>query len=325
MPGRLTPPMPDRLSPQWAISALTSVPVAWPGGRMHHQAGRLVDDDDVVVLVDDVERDALALGLGRLRRRHLDRDDLAGVDAIAGIADRAGADRDRAVQDQRLEPRARQFGAGGEHAVEPFAGLFAGDVDGFLVGCGIVVSWTPMSNPELDDDKPLAPEQQKIVAKVRWLMLISGFATVLGIAVVIGVIGYRVFRTEGSVAPAEVTALLPKGAKVVATAVADDRIVVTIEVGGTSRCAPSISRRCARPGGCALPPSREAAMALALTAGSGLFQKPCRQLPSSSGPGRRPLTAKTGVRVPRERQRQILRPKPGRWACTGTHVNRSFF
>ena len=82
------------------------------------------------------------------------------------------------------------------------------------------------------DEKPLDPEQQKIVAKVRWLMLISGFATLLGIAVVIGVIGYRFFRANGSVAPAEVTALLPKGAKVTATAVADDRIAVTIEQGG---------------------------------------------------------------------------------------------
>ena len=89
-----------------------------------------------------------------------------------------------------------------------------------------------MSIPEPDDDKPLDPEQQKIVAKVRWLMLISGFATVLGIAVVIGVIGYRVYRSEGSAAPVAVTAMLPKGAKVVATAVAEDRIVVTVEVAG---------------------------------------------------------------------------------------------
>jgi Family of unknown function (DUF6476) len=82
------------------------------------------------------------------------------------------------------------------------------------------------------DEKPLDPEQQKIVAKVRWLMLISGVATMLGIAVVIGVIGYRFFRANGSVAPAEVTAMLPKGAKVIATAVADDRLAVTIEQGG---------------------------------------------------------------------------------------------
>ncbi len=89
-----------------------------------------------------------------------------------------------------------------------------------------------MSNPHPDDEKPLDPEQQKIVAKVRWLMLISGFATMLGIAVVIGVIGYRFFRTEGSVGPSEVTAMLPKGAKIVNTAVAEDRVVVTLDVAG---------------------------------------------------------------------------------------------
>jgi hypothetical protein len=82
------------------------------------------------------------------------------------------------------------------------------------------------------DDKPLSPEQQQIVARVRWLMLISGVATVLGIAVVIGVIGYRVFRTDGSAGPAEVTAMLPKGARIMSTAVSEDRIAVTIENGG---------------------------------------------------------------------------------------------
>jgi len=64
-------------------------------------------------------------------------------------------------------------------------------------------------------------------------MLMSGVATFLGIAVVLGVIGYRFYRSGGSVAPAEVTATLPKGAKVISTAVADDRIAVTVEVGGT--------------------------------------------------------------------------------------------
>jgi len=68
------------------------------------------------------------------------------------------------------------------------------------------------------------------VARVRWLMLISGVATVLGIAVVLGVIGYRLLRSDGS--PAEVTALVPTGARVVATAVAEDRIVITLDTGG---------------------------------------------------------------------------------------------
>ena len=34
-----------------------------------------------------------------------------------------------------------------------------------------------------DNEKPLSPEQQRIVTKVRWLMLLSGVATLLGIAV----------------------------------------------------------------------------------------------------------------------------------------------
>ena len=63
-------------------------------------------------------------------------------------------------------------------------------------------------------------------------MLISGATTLVAIAAVFGVIGYRVFKAEGS-APAEVTALLPKGARVVATAIAEDRIMVTIDVSGT--------------------------------------------------------------------------------------------
>ena len=72
-----------------------------------------------------------------------------------------------------------------------------------------------------------------MLAKVRWLMLISAATTVLAIAAVIGVIGYRVFKAEGSApAAAEVTALLPKGARIVATAAAGERIAVTVEVDG---------------------------------------------------------------------------------------------
>jgi len=91
-----------------------------------------------------------------------------------------------------------------------------------------------MSNPSGDDDKPLDPAAQRIVDKVRWLMLLSGFATFLGIAVVIGVVGYRFFRAEGSVAQSEVIALLPKGAKIVSITPAEDRIVVTLDIAGAT-------------------------------------------------------------------------------------------
>ena len=38
-----------------------------PGGGMHDEVRRLVDDDEVAILVDDVERDRLGGGLRRAR------------------------------------------------------------------------------------------------------------------------------------------------------------------------------------------------------------------------------------------------------------------
>jgi len=89
-----------------------------------------------------------------------------------------------------------------------------------------------MSTPSSDDEPPLDPAAARMIAKVRWLMLISGITTMVAITAVIGVIGYRVFKSEGSAAAVDVTALLPKGARIVSTAVAEDRIAVTVDVGG---------------------------------------------------------------------------------------------
>jgi len=98
-----------------------------------------------------------------------------------------------------------------------------------------------MSNPSADDEQPLDPAAARVVAKVRWLMLIAGATTAIAVAAVIGVIGYRLFRSEGSAgtagvfsAPAEVTALLPKGARIVGTAVTDGQVVVTVEIAGAT-------------------------------------------------------------------------------------------
>jgi hypothetical protein len=88
-----------------------------------------------------------------------------------------------------------------------------------------------MTKLSADDEAPLNPAAARIVAKVRWLMLIAGATTLLAVAAVIGVIGYRVFKAEGSAA-ADVTALLPRGARVISAAVAEDRIAVTLDVGG---------------------------------------------------------------------------------------------
>ena len=78
------------------------------------------------------------------------------------------------------------------------------------------------------------PEQAALFARVRRLMLIAGLTTTLAVAAVLIAIGYRLFRSEGSVATAEITAVLPKGAKIVSIGVAGDRVVVTLDVGGTT-------------------------------------------------------------------------------------------
>ena len=78
------------------------------------------------------------------------------------------------------------------------------------------------------------PEQAALFARVRRLMLIAGLTTALAVAAVLIAIGYRVFRTEGSTVAVDTTATLPKGARIVATGVARDRLVVTLNVAGAT-------------------------------------------------------------------------------------------
>ena len=91
-----------------------------------------------------------------------------------------------------------------------------------------------MVHPPPDDDKPLEPAQARLVARMKKLMLASVAVMLVGIAAVLAVIGYRVSKSEGSRTAPDVTALVPKGARIVATAVSADRLVVTLEVAGVT-------------------------------------------------------------------------------------------
>ena len=86
-----------------------------------------------------------------------------------------------------------------------------------------------MSDVLSEDEETPDPAAARVVARVRSMMLISAATTIVAVAAVIGVIGYRLFKAEGSAAMADMTAALPKGARVVATAVAEDRVVVTVD------------------------------------------------------------------------------------------------
>ena len=85
-----------------------------------------------------------------------------------------------------------------------------------------------------DDEKPLDPEAARVVARIRRLMMIASATTFLAVAVVLAVIGYRVFHLQGSAPPADVAAGLPAGAKVISSAVGDGRIVLTVEIAGAT-------------------------------------------------------------------------------------------
>jgi hypothetical protein len=89
-----------------------------------------------------------------------------------------------------------------------------------------------MSEPHTPPD----PQAAAAIAKVKRLMLVASLTTLIALAAVFGVIGYRVFHWQGSAPPpppgqpAEAT--LPAGAKVISTAVGDGHVVLTVEVDG---------------------------------------------------------------------------------------------
>lgn len=70
------------------------------------------------------------------------------------------------------------------------------------------------------------------MARVRRMMMIAGLTTALGMSAILVVIGYRIYRGEGTVAPTDLIEMLPRGARIVSTSVAGDRLVVTIEAAG---------------------------------------------------------------------------------------------
>jgi hypothetical protein len=83
-----------------------------------------------------------------------------------------------------------------------------------------------------------------VIAKVRRLMLVSMAITVIAVGSVFGLIGYRMYKGDGAAAktadklpesspiPTDVTLSLPRGARVVQSAVANDRLVMTLEIDG---------------------------------------------------------------------------------------------
>ncbi len=99
-----------------------------PDGRVHHHTLRLVDDDQVLVLEDDIQRDILGRDRHRLRFGDIQRDNSAGK-RLPG--------RLQAFSVQRRPPFGQQFLDKGtrlarqqvsQTAVQPLAGFSYPDV-----------------------------------------------------------------------------------------------------------------------------------------------------------------------------------------------------
>ena len=88
-----------------------------------------------------------------------------------------------------------------------------------------------MTDPAMTE--PTAEQTAALVQRVRRMMIIAGLTTALGMSAILIVIGFRIWRGEGaSNTPTDLTEMLPKGARITSTAIAGDRLVVTIEAGG---------------------------------------------------------------------------------------------
>ena len=110
MPGRRTPPMPERLVAAMREQRVHQRAVGIAGRGMNHEPGRLVDDDDMLVLIDDGEIHGLRHRLVGDRRRQAQGEALAGADPQRRV--RYG----RAIQghvsrlDEMLDARPRKIG-----------------------------------------------------------------------------------------------------------------------------------------------------------------------------------------------------------------------
>jgi hypothetical protein len=68
-------------------------------------------------------------------------------------------------------------------------------------------------------------------------MIISGLTTVIAIAAVVSVIGYRMLNNSGpgiAALGSDGVVTLPKGARVLSTVASGGRVAVLIEIGGTT-------------------------------------------------------------------------------------------
>jgi hypothetical protein len=98
--------------------------------------------------------------------------------------------------------------------------------------------------------KPLDPDATRTLGNIRRLMLASNLFMVVAIGAVLTVVGYRMYRTEPAAPPpppvaapappapakipVDMTLTLPRGARILQSAVAGERLVITLQIDGAT-------------------------------------------------------------------------------------------
>jgi hypothetical protein len=82
--------------------------------------------------------------------------------------------------------------------------------------------------------EPAESAAAQVVARARIIMLVSALTTVLAIAAVVTVIGYRMFGGSTSTVATDDIIPLPKGARLISTSASAGRLAVLIEIDGVN-------------------------------------------------------------------------------------------
>ena len=189
--------MPDRLSPQCAISALTSVPRLVPGARMHDQPGGLVDDDDVGVLVESLERDRFGVRAQPARPAEASSEISApAARRVFGSSTTRPSTATRPVHDERLQAAAREAPARRARKASSRSPAASGSTRKASFSMR-----SAMAPPyDTDDDAPLDPAAERLRRKLVRLLLVSGGIMMLGLIAVFAAIVYKLSERGGGVA-----------------------------------------------------------------------------------------------------------------------------
>ena len=164
-------------------------------------------------------------------------------------------DRDAAIPHEETDPTPREDGhpepSSSEAVESEMAALLAAqppEKDAAPAGevKREIVSLVPdeVKAAEAEAEPAPDPAAANVIAKVRRLMMISMAVTMIAVGSVFGLVGYRLFKGEGTVEkkadklpesspiPTDVTLSLPRGAKVLHSAVANDRLIMTLDING---------------------------------------------------------------------------------------------